>query len=270
MSSSQILDLILPEFSKLMALTAAPGGDAGEGLDLNLNPFKRKRDKPVAYWSGITEVSGEKQFVYPVPDYFNGKIRVMAISVTPEKIGKAQTAATVRDNFIMTPNVPAMVAPGDEFDVSVGVSNNLEGLNGQSVAINVLLTPPPQLEVVGNATQSLTLAEKREGVIAFRLRAKSALGDAPLVFDARYGDRASRRTVSTSVRPAAPYRTQSVMGRMSGSSQNVDGLRQMFDAFAQRRAAVSNSPLVLTSGLAQYRRITRITVPSRSSAVPFR
>ena len=60
------------------------------------------------------------------------------------------------------------------------------------------------------------------------------------------------------------------MGRMSGSSQNVDGLRQMFDAFAQRRAAVSNSPLVLTSGLAQYRRITRITVPSRSSAVPFR
>lgn len=251
-SSSQILDLILPEFSKLMALTAAPGGDAGEGLDLNLNPFKRKRDKPVAYWSGITEVSGEKQFVYPVPDYFNGKIRVMAISVTPEKIGKAQTAATVRDSFIMTPNVPAMVAPGDEFDVSVGVSNNLEGLKGQSVAINVLLTPPPQLEVVGNATQSLTLAEKREGVITFRLRAKAVLGDAPLVFDARYGDQASRRTVSTSVRPAAPYRTQSVMGRMSGGSQNVDGLRQMFDAFAQRRAAVSNSPLVLTSGLAQY------------------
>ncbi len=70
------------------------------------------------------------------------------------------------------------------------------------------------------------------------------------MFDARYGDRASRRTVSTSVRPAAPYRTQSVMGRMSGSSQNVDGLRQMFDAFAQRRAAVMNSPLVLTRGLA--------------------
>lgn len=66
----------------------------------------------MAYWSGITEVNGEKQFTYPVPDYFNGKIRVMAISVTPSKIGKAQTSATVRDNFIMTPNVPYMVAPG--------------------------------------------------------------------------------------------------------------------------------------------------------------
>ncbi|AHG19226.1 hypothetical protein Z042_06040 [Chania multitudinisentens RB-25] len=251
-ASSQILDLILPEFSKLMALTAAPGGDGGEGLDLNLNPFKRKRDKPVAYWSGITEVNGEKQFDYPVPDYFNGKIRVMAISVTPDKIGKAQTSTTVRDNFIMTPNVPSMVAPGDEFDVSVGVSNNLEGLNGQAVAVSIQLTPPPQLEVVGNAEQNLSLAEKREGVVSFRLRAKSSLGDAPLVFDARYGDKTSRRTISTSVRPATPYRTQSVMGRMNGSSQNIDNLRQMFDAYAQRRAAVSYSPLVLTSGLAQY------------------
>ncbi|MFC0226221.1 alpha-2-macroglobulin family protein [Serratia aquatilis] len=250
--SSQILDLILPEFSKLMALSAAPGGDAGEGLDLNLNPFKRKRDKAVAFWSGITVVNGEKQFDYHVPDYFNGKIRVMAISVTPDKIGKAQTSATVRDNFIMTPNVPAMVAPGDEFDVSVGVSNNLEGGNGQPVAISVHLTPPAQLEVVGNAEQSLSLAEKREGVVNFRLRARSVLGDAPLVFDARYGDKTSRRTISTSVRPAMPYRTQSVMGRMNGSSQNIDNLRQMFDAFALRNAAVSHSPLVLTRGLSQY------------------
>ncbi|MCS3431748.1 alpha-2-macroglobulin [Klebsiella sp. BIGb0407] len=250
--SSQILDLILPEFSKLMQLSAAPGGDGGEGLDLNVNPFKRKRDKPVAYWSGITEVNGEKQFDYPVPDYFNGKIRVMAISVTPEKIGKTQTSVTVRDNFIMTPNVPAMVAPGDEFDISVGVSNNLEGLNGNSVDINLHLTVPPSLEVIGKADQSLSLAEKREGVVNFRLRANAVLGDAPLIFDARYGDKTSRRTISTSVRPAMPYRTQSVMGRMSGSSQNIDNLRQMFDAYSVRNAAVSNSPLVLTNGLSQY------------------
>ena len=89
-SSSQILDLILPEFSKLMALTAAPGGDAGEGLDLNLNPFKRKRDKPVAYWSGIFETDGGPGSIdYRVPDYFSGTIRVLAAAMqqacaTPE------------------------------------------------------------------------------------------------------------------------------------------------------------------------------------------
>ncbi|MCG8710636.1 alpha-2-macroglobulin family protein [Brenneria sp. 4F2] len=249
--SAQILDLILPEFGKLMQLTAAAGGDGGEGLDLSVNPFKRKRDKPVTYWAGISEVNGERQFNYPVPDYFNGKIRVMAISVTADKIGKAQTSATVRDNFIMTPNVPAMVAPGDEFDVSVGVSNNLSELHGQSIAIALRLNAPPQLEVVGNAVQSLSLAEKREGVINFRLRAKAILGDAPLAFEAKYGDKISRRTISTSVRPAMPFRTQSIMGRMN-RSHNVDNLRQMFDAYAVRKTAVSNSPLVLAGGLSQY------------------
>lgn len=65
----------------------------------------------------------------------------------------------MRDNFILTPNVPAMVAPGDEFDVTVGVSNNLQGLKGKAVDITVRLTPPPQLEVVGEAQHSLSLAE---------------------------------------------------------------------------------------------------------------
>ncbi len=250
--SSQILDLILPEFSKLMQQTAAPGGDGSGGLDLNVNPFKRKRDKPVAYWSGITEVNGEKQFDYVVPDYFNGKIRVMAISVTPDKIGTAQTSATVRDNVIMTPNVPAMVAPGDEFDVSVGVSNNLEGLNGKKADIAVHLTLPPQLELVDESTHVLSLAEKREGVINFRLRAKAQPGEASLIFDARYGDKTSRRTISMSVRPAMPFRTQSVAGRMNGSSQTIDHLRQMFDVYAVRKATVSHSPLVLVKGLSQY------------------
>ena len=250
--SSQILDLILPEFSKLMSLTSAPGGDGAEGLDLHLNPFKRKRDKPVAYWSGITEVNGQAQFNYRIPDYFNGKVRVMAISATAGKVGKAQASTTVRDDFILTPNVPAMVAPGDEFDVSVGVSNNLEGQGNQPLPITLTVTPPPQLEVVGSAEQSLTLAAKREGVVSFRLRAKSALGDAPLLFRAGYGDKFSQRTIGTSVRPAVPWRTQSVMGRMSGEQQRVDKLRQMFDAMAQRQASVSSSPLVLTNGLARY------------------
>lgn len=250
--SAQILDLILPEFSKLLSLTSAPGGDGAESLDLHLNPFKRKRDKPVAYWSGLTDVNGQAQFNYRVPDYFNGKIRVMAISATAGKIGKAQESTTVRDDFILTPNVPAMVAPGDEFDVSVGVSNNTGGHGSQPLPIKLTVTPPPQLEVIGDAERSLALAEKHEGVVSFRLRARHALGDAPLLFHASFGDTSSQRTVSTSVRPATSYRTVTEMGRMNGGQQQVDKLRQMFDARARRQAVISFSPGVLTSGLTHY------------------
>lgn len=250
--SAQILDLILPEYSKLMSLAAAAGGDAGEGLALHLNPFKRKKDAPVAYWSCITEVNGEAEFHYPVPDYFNGKIRVMVMSVTPEKIGHAQRYTTVRDDFVLSPNVPTTVAPGDQFDVTLGVANNLTGLNGAKTPLDVTLTPPPQLEVVGPAQQTLNLAEKQESVVTFRLKAKEQLGNATLVFSAASGDKSSRRAVSLSLRPAAAYRTMSVMGRMDGHEQKVGDLRQMFDAFARRDAQVSWSPLVLTNGLAQY------------------
>jgi hypothetical protein len=57
---------------------------AGEAaLGKNLNPFKRKRDKPVAYWSGLKSSSPEwSELVYDVPDHFNGTLRVMAVVVT--------------------------------------------------------------------------------------------------------------------------------------------------------------------------------------------
>ncbi|MBA7844015.1 alpha-2-macroglobulin family protein [Klebsiella sp. RHBSTW-00484] len=250
--SWQILDLILPEFSKMMSLVSAPGGDGGEGLDLHLNPFKRKKDAPVAYWSGITDVDGEAVFNYPVPDYFNGKIRVMAMSVTPDKIGHAQRYTTVRDDFVLSPNVPTTVAPGDQFDVTLGVANNLNGLNGVKTPLTVSLHLPPQLEMVGEAQQSMLLAEKQEGVLTFRLKAKAMPGNATLVFKAESGNKSTQRMVSLSLRPAAAYRTQSVMGRMDGREQSVGEMRQMFDAFARRDAQVSWSPLVLTNGLAQY------------------
>ncbi len=250
--SDQILDLILPEFSKMMSLTSAPGGDAGESIDLHLNPFKRKKDAPVTYWSGIADVNGEAELKYHVPDYFNGKLRIMAVAVTPDRIGHAQRYTTVRDDFVLSPNVPTTVSPGDQFDVTLGVANNLTGLNGEKTALEVAIAPPPQLEVVGNASYSLSLAEKREGVVTFRLKAKEHLGNASIKFTARSGDKSASRTVSLSLRPAAPYRTQSVMGRMDGSQQSVRDIRQMYDAFAKRNARVSWSPLVLTNGLAQY------------------
>lgn len=250
--SSQILDLILPSFNKLMSLASAPGGDDSEGLDLHLNPFKRKKDAPVAYWSGITDVNGEAEFSYPVPDYFNGKIRVMAMSVTPNRIGHAQRYTTVGDDFVLSPNVPTTVAPGDQFAVTLGVANNLNGLNGAKTPLTVTLSLPPQLEIVGEAQQQLQLAEKQEGVLTFHLKATNKLGNATLLFKAESGDKSTQRAVSLSLRPAAMYRTQTVMGRMDGHEQQVSDIRQMFNPFARREAQVSWSPLVLTNGLTQY------------------
>ena len=250
--STQILDLILPEFSKMMALTAAPGGDAGEGIDLHLNPFKRKRDEPVAYWSGITAVDGDAVFNYQVPDYFNGKIRVMAVSVSPDRIGHTQSSTTVRDDFVLTPNIPAMVSPGDEFDVSLGIANNLTGLNGEAVPLDVTVSADPALEITGSSHEQITPGEKKETVLSFRLKANALPGTADITFRVTSGDKSAVRTQNLSVRPASAYRTRSSLGRMDGKQQRVTALRQMFDNYAKRDARVSYSPMVMSEALSQY------------------
>src|SRR5262245_44780397 len=120
----QILDLVLPDFKRFMTLAAA-GGDADQGFSRHLNPFNRKRKAPVAYWSGVVDVgAGGRDLQYTVPDYFNGRLRIVALAASPRRIGVTAADTEVRGDFILTPNVPVMAAPGDEFLVSVGVFNN--------------------------------------------------------------------------------------------------------------------------------------------------
>jgi uncharacterized protein YfaS (alpha-2-macroglobulin family) len=251
-STSQILDLIIPDFQKLMTM-AAPGGDADGAIGRQLNPFKRKRDKPVAYWSGIVDVDGAKDLTYKVPDYFNGKLRVMAISVSPETIGSVEGATTVRGDFVLSPNVPTTLAPGDEAEISVGVANNLTGLGGKSVPVAVTLKTGPQLQLVGDAAKTLSLAEMREGVAIFRVRATDTLGSGNLTFTAAANGKSAKQSVDLSVRPASAMRTDLAFGRVDAHGRaDVAPLRDMHAEYARRDVAFSSVPVVLARGLAAY------------------
>lgn len=249
--SLQILDLILPEFSKLKELSA-PGGDmSGLRGTMHLNPFKRKSTKAVAYWSGITEVEGEATVHFDIPDSFNGKLKVMAVAVSPERIGATQTNTVVRGDFVLSPNAPFVVAPNDEFEVALSVANNLD-TNGTAIPISVEATSSKHVVILENATQTLSLSGKNEGVLRFKMKATSTLGNADLVFKASYAHTSITRKESLSVRPSVPYRTQVNLGQMSAKEEHVGNLRTMYEAYAKRNASVSYSPLVLTNGLASY------------------
>lgn len=250
--TSQILDLILPDFEKLMSM-AAPGGDGDDAIGRQLNPFKRKRDKPAVYWSGLVDVKGDARLSYTVPDHFNGKLRVMAVSVSPDLVGTFEGATTVRGDFVLSPNVPTTLAPGDEADVSVGVANNLTGGGHQPMPVAITLKTGPQLQVVGAATQNVALAPQHEGVAVFRVKATDRVGSGTLSFTARHGANGAQQNVDVSVRPAAPFRTQLDVARLeAGKQASLPNLRSMYDAYASRDAGISTAPLVLSAGLSSY------------------
>ena len=254
--TSQILDLILPEFKKLMQ-AAAPGGDAEGALGKNLNPFKRKRDKPAVYWSGIVDINGEQEFSYTVPDTFNGTLRLMAVAVSEQTIGTLSSKAIVQGDFVLSPNAPLAVAPGDEFEVSVGVANNVAG-SGKDAQVAVALKTSAHLEVVGAETQTLKIGEKKESVAIYRLKAKSGtaikLGSATMTFSAILNgqqDKSAKLATDVSVRPAGPYYTQVTVGSFTGT-QEVPIKRDVFSEYRKAEAAVSPLPLVIASGLMAY------------------
>ncbi|KGM40530.1 alpha-2-macroglobulin [Aquabacterium sp. NJ1] len=252
-STLQTLDLILPEFKKLMQ-GAAPGGDGEGALGKHLNPFKRKRDKPVAYWSGLVDVQGSREFSYTVPESFNGALRVIAVAVNDDAAAVATTKATVRGDLILLPNVPLAISPGDVVEVGVGLANNIAG-SGKNAAIKLNLAVNGGLEVVGDSSRTLNISERDEASTVFRVRARAdaqaQLGSASVIFTAQRGGSNARLSTDVSVRPASAHVTLVQSGTLVGSGE-LKSKATVYPQLAHSELAVSASPWAFASGLMQY------------------
>lgn len=251
--TGQILDLLLPEFSVSQAVSAMGGDDEGAAaIGKNLNPFKRKRDKPVAYWSGILDIDErERELVYDVPDSFNGELRVMAVAVSPESVGAESRSAVIRGPFVVTPSVPTFVAPGDEFNVGVAVANTLEG-SGKGAEVVLELKTSEHLEVLDEVKRPLKIDEGREASTTYRVRAKTVLGSGTLAFTASLGRERVKRSVDLSVRPPVPFLTSVAGGHLREGKADVAVSRKLYGAYRTLEVSASPLPLGLARGLSTY------------------
>jgi uncharacterized protein YfaS (alpha-2-macroglobulin family) len=254
--TTQILDLLLPDFQRFLAL-AAPGGDGESGFARHLNPFNKKRKPPVAYWSGVVDVGPTGRTLrYAVPDHFNGRLRVVAIGASGQRVGVTEFTTEVKGDFILTPNVPATVAAGDEFAVSVGVFNNTTGGSGP---IRLEAQLGAGLALVSAPAVELQVADKQEGVGEFRVRAvplqspeRPTLGAVTLTFTARRATAEARVEESVGVRPAATFRTTLTLGRSDRDTADVALTRELYTERRKVEAAVSTVPLVWGQGLTAF------------------
>lgn len=252
-TTSQILDLILPEYELVRALSA-PGGGYGEtALGKNLNPFKRKRDKPVAFWSGIIDAGPQqRELKFTIPDHFNGTLRVVAVAVSTKAVGVVSTKSLVRGHFVISPNVPTFVAPGDEFEVSAGIANNVEK-SGKTPVVNVTLQTSKHLKIIGKTIRTMTIAEGKESVVRYKLVATNKLGSGNLTFRTTMGKYQSKYSIDLSVRPQTPYVTTTISGSFKpGSKSKVLIDRRMYPHYRKLTASASPLPLGIGHGLIQY------------------
>ena len=247
--TSQIVDLILPEFSILRAATAAGGdGDAEQ----RLNPFKRVTEKPVVFWSGIVDAdTTEREVTYNVPDYFDGTLTIMAVAFASDSAGSTEKESTIRGPFVITPSVPTMVAPNDRFEVGVTVANNITG-SDENTAVTLTAEPSSQLEIVRDPAMPLHVADGRETTVIFTVHVKDELGAASLIFHASASGGETTRRATLSVRPAVPFMTQVSSGNFANGGAQLPIERQMYAEFRQLNATASALPLGLARGLDFY------------------
>ncbi len=250
----QILDLILPEFD-LVKEVSSPGGGLREKMAAvakNLNPFARKVDKPAVFWSGIIDADPQNKAVFfEVPDSFAGTLRVMAVAVAEDSIGVAEKSTLVRGPFVLNLSVLTQAAPGDQFLVSAGISNIIEG-SGPDLPITVSVEASKNLEVEGETETELKISEGHEKTAVFSIRVKDRLGAATLRFFAISGNEEGHRSASLSVRPVMPYFSSLVSGYEKGGAPEVEVTRRLYEDLAEQKASASASPLVLVDGLSSY------------------
>lgn len=251
-STQQTIDLILPKFMADREWSTV-GGDGGEAaLRSNLNPFKRKTDLPVVYWSGIINTdTTPQQLIYSIPDYFNGALRVMAVAVSTDAVGVASKTSEIRGHFVINPNVPLFVTPGDEFEITASVANNVKE-SGENASISVHLDVTPELELIGAGDQKLAITEGQEKTVHYKLRAKALLGSATAILTANYKDKSSKMAATLSVRPANPYLTTLLSGTLNDKNKVFKLDRKLYPEYRKVEAAISTSPLILVAGMQRY------------------
>ncbi len=250
----QTVDLILPDYRILMDSMAPGGGEAA--LAAGLNPFARKTDKPAVFWSGIKNVKkGEKyEYIYRIPDYFNGNLKIMAVAASEHAVGSGTSSVISRAPVVLIPNAPFAAAAGDAFDVSLGISNLIEG-SGEDAVIKITAETSENLETEGNGSVEISVPEGAERTVSFRVKVLDDPGKGEIRFKAENAalEKPVAASATLSVRPPAIFSSRLDIGRFDGADHTVSGIfRNMYNHYARRVFSVSSNPLAALAGAEGY------------------
>jgi hypothetical protein len=251
-NTAQIVDQILPKYIASREASAVGGDDGDQALASNINPFKRKTEAPVVYWSGILDSDNTvRTTTYSVPDYFNGNLRIMAVAVADNAVGNAQKDSLVRGDFVISPNTPNVVAPGDKFIVTANIANNIKDADKATPTI-VSLETKDGLKLLGTAEQSVVIPSGEERSVEFNIEAQPVLGSASLVFRAKQGTHEAHYQATLSIRPTGAYQTTLISGSDDSRNKKIPIVRHLYAEHRIQQALASTNPLILVHGLQGY------------------
>ncbi|HUJ57480.1 MAG TPA: MG2 domain-containing protein [Kofleriaceae bacterium] len=139
----------------------AEGSGEGGGLAGRVQPVK-----PVALFSGVVPVGADGKVTIPfqVPQY-RGQLRVMAITASSTRIGRAEAEVLVRDPLVVQVTFPRFVAQGDEMQIPVFLTNMSGGPLDVTVKLDSQALPIPGLVMPRTSTAPIAMTGKDTGTV---------------------------------------------------------------------------------------------------------
>jgi len=234
--------------------SSIPSSNNEQQLAKKINPFKRKDQPSVAFWSGVIDSRPVQQKIkFNIPDYFNGSLRIIAIASSEDLVGSDEANVLVQGDFIINPTLPLFVTPMDEFIVPITIANHLQG-SGINAIINLNIIASDELEIF-DYPKEILVSEGKEQTIQIKVKVKDKLGSANIKITASSSDKliaSSTITSTTSVRPATPNITTLNTGYSDKETISIDNLRKVYQEFSKIQLSVSSLPLTMVTGFKEY------------------
>jgi len=255
--SKQNFDLLIPEFSSVQRLLATGGGeDLESALGKHQNPFKRKSEPAVAFWSGIIETDpNSREVIFQVPDSFNGNLKVFAVATAPGKAGFAASSVVSQGDLVVAPHFPYFLTPGDEPEISLKISN----IKSSSSSFKVTLKTDEKLELIDDSTKVVEVKQGEEKVVCFKIRALDKLGSSRLNFEVSDKSLVMKAEPELSIRPRSTFKTTVNIGSLEPSKGIFDSSvrkitlsRVVYPDNEELLLAIRPSPLAWALGLNKF------------------
>ncbi len=258
-ATAQLFDRIMPSSEKIMKRLSAFGGDyfAKDAFSALLgtfqNPFKRGLEAPLTWWSGVIDIPvGGIELQIPIPSYYNGNVRIMAIAQTDHEVGSLAENVIVQAEQVLTPQLPSTVSLGDNFEAALAIANTTD--TPIKLALELNLDEQSQTKDLSftNFPKSISLEAKEEKVIAFQINIGNMPGSATINFRAKdENNQLTERKAYLSVRPATlPSHTQKSLTLNQSMAINLN--RQMLPYNAQTSITLSPIPMPLLNSSLNY------------------
>lgn len=248
-TSYDIWSLLLPDYEAVVRNSSPGGDDDAEAALMRdrglLNPLATERIKPVALWSGLlTPENGVVEVPLEIPEY-TGRLRIMVTAATEDRFGAADGFVRVTDPYVITPNLPLALAPGDTFLVTVPLYDGRDETSTPGpVTLELTMSGPISLVDGSDPALIFETAPGDRVVATYILACDSEGGEAGFVLTARGGGEESFVEVDIPVRPIWPRQGRVTSGSLkAGESRELTLRNTWFGGTGRGTLQVSSLPI---------------------------